>query len=132
MSASLVDISGWLYILISGLKINVLLPVSLISKLPFRAKLLITTIIAIIIYYPLAKFSLILENLGINTSNIPISSYKKSSFYTMKTDALDRFGTRLEHRFTKTDIQKMMEKSGLKNIKFNNTMPYWVAVGEKK
>ena len=104
----------------------------IISKLPFRAKLYITTIIALIIYYPLAKFSSILEISGFNTSNIPISSYKNSSFYTMKTDALDRFGTRLEHRFTKTDIQKMMEKSGLKNIKFNNTMPYWVAVGEKK
>ena len=28
--------------------------------------------------------------------------------------------------------KKMMEKSGLVNIKFSNTPPYWVAVGIKK
>ena len=50
----------------------------------------------------------------------------------MRTDALDRFGTRLEHRFTKKEIVNMMEKSGLTNIKFSENSPYWVAVGKKK
>ena len=50
----------------------------------------------------------------------------------MKTDALDRFGTRLEHRFTKKEILEMMEESGLTNIKFSNSIPFWVAVGVKK
>ena len=49
----------------------------------------------------------------------------------MQTDSLDRFGTRLEHRFTKTEILDMMENAGLINIKFNEKSPYWVAVGEK-
>ena len=50
----------------------------------------------------------------------------------MKTDSLDRFGTRLEQRFTKNEIYKMMKVSGLINIKFSEKSPYWVAVGIKK
>ena len=62
---------------------------------------------------------------------MPISSYKDVSFYTMKTDALDRFGTKLEKRFTKTEISEMMKEADLKNIKFSDKSPFWVAVGEK-
>ena len=76
--------------------------------------------------------SYFIEKLGYDVSNIPISSYKNCSFYTMKTDALDRFGTRLEHRFTKKEILKMMEEAGLINIKFSEKTPFWVAVGVKK
>ena len=104
----------------------------LISKSPFKIKLLITTLIAITVYLPLARTSLLLSKMGFDISNFPISFYSRSSLYTMKTDALDRFGTRLEHRFTKIEIVNMMEKSGLTNIKFSEKTPYWVAVGEKK
>ena len=50
----------------------------------------------------------------------------------MKTDALDRFGTKLEHRFTKNEIRTMMEESGLYKISFSTGVPYWVATGLKK
>lgn len=103
----------------------------IISKLPFIIKLPLTKIIAIFIYFPFAKLSLLLSKLGLDVSNIPISAYKYNSLYTMKTDALDRFGTRLEHRFTKIEIENMMKESGLINIKFSEKSPYWVAVGEK-
>ena len=49
----------------------------------------------------------------------------------MRTDALDRFGTQLEQRFTRNEIKNMMEKAGLENIKFSDSKPYWVAVGFK-
>ena len=98
---------------------------------PFKLKILITTLIALFIYWPLARLSYFFEKLGYDISNMPISSYKDVSFYTMKTDALDRFGTKLEKRFTKTEILEMMERSGLKNIKFRDNPPFWVAVGEK-
>ena len=103
-----------------------------ISKLPFQFKLILTKLIAIIIYLPLARASLYLEKLGLNVKNIPISSYRFSSLYTMKTDALDRFGTKLEKRFTKEEIKELMVSSGLINIKFSDKAPYWVALGEKK
>ena len=72
-----------------------------ISKLPFQLKLYLTKLIAISIYLPLARTAFFLEKLGLNVQNIPISSYRFSSLYTMKTDSLDRFGTKLEQRFTK-------------------------------
>jgi hypothetical protein len=50
----------------------------------------------------------------------------------MLTDALDRFGTRLEHRFTKDEIQSMMKISGLESITFSDSTPYWVALGFKQ
>ena len=105
---------------------------NMISKLPFKFKIYITKIIAFLVYFPLARLSLFLEIIGININNIPLSYYRRSSLYTMKTDSLDRFGTRLEQRFTKNEIYKMMKVSGLINIKFSEKSPYWVAVGIKK
>jgi hypothetical protein len=49
----------------------------------------------------------------------------------MRTDALDRFGTRLEQRFTKAEIESMMRRAGLQNIEFSAGTPYWCAVGTK-
>ena len=103
----------------------------LISKLPFYAKYVLSNIIALVVYYPLARFSYLLEKMGVNIKNIPLSEYRAKSFYTMRTDALDRFGTRLEHRFTKVEIKNMMEKAGLINIQFSDIAPYWCAIGIK-
>ncbi len=103
----------------------------LISILPNFLKLFITKIIALLIYYPLARISLLLEKLGFNVEDFPLSAYKDKSFYTMKTDSFDRFATRLEQRFSKKEIEQMMEEAGLKNIVFNESIPYWVAVGQK-
>jgi len=104
----------------------------LISRLPNRIKLIFTNIIATFIYYPIARFSLILEKLKIPVNFIPLSYYRNLSFYTMKTDSRDRFGTPLEKRFSKKEIQIMLEDAGLNNIEFSNRAPYWCAVGYKK
>ena len=88
--------------------------------------------LAIFVYFPLARLSRELEARGVSVQNIPLSSYGKKSFYTMRTDALDRFGTRLEHRFTKQQIVQMMENAGLTNIRFGDQSPYWCAVGYKE
>ena len=45
-----------------------------------------------------------------------------------RTDALDRFGTRLERRFTKAEMHKLMEEAGLENITFSTTS-FWTAIG---
>jgi SAM-dependent methyltransferase len=103
-----------------------------ICRLPFRLKLFLTQIIAATIYYPLARFTLFLQAIGLNVSNLPLSDYKNKTFNFMLTDALDRFGTRLEHRFTKNEIRGMMKSSGLESIRFSDSTPYWVAVGFKQ
>ena len=50
----------------------------------------------------------------------------------MRTDALDRFGTRLEQRFTKKEIYSMMIDAGLTDIEFSKDIPFWTALGFKK
>jgi len=103
----------------------------LISKFPFKIKLACTKMIAISIYYPLARFALIAEKFNFNVENWLLSSYRHSSLYTMYTDSLDRFGTQLEHRFTKNEINVMLEKAGFTQIQFSNETPYWCAIGYK-
>jgi hypothetical protein len=100
--------------------------------MPYKMRYLTSQIIAILVYLPLAMIAKMLEALKLNVSNIPLSAYRHNSFYTMRTDALDRFGTRLEQRFSKVEIIKMMEISGLDGIKFSNQTPYWCAVGIRK
>ena len=48
----------------------------------------------------------------------------------MRTDALDRFGTKLEKRFTKIEIEQMMTNAGLERITFS-TRSFWTALGFK-
>ena len=103
----------------------------IIASLPFQIRYLLSQLIAFFVYWPLARISLCLNKAGINVDNIPLNSYKSLSFYTMRTDALDRFGTLIEKRFSKEEITEMMLKSGLKNIVFSSTKPYWCAVGIK-
>lgn len=103
-----------------------------ISLLPSPIKNTLTDLIAIFVYFPLARLSLVLESLKVNNNHIPLSFYKNSSFYTMRTDSRDRFGTPLEQRFTKNEIYQMMSSSGLENISFSDGMPFWCAVGTKR
>ena len=103
-----------------------------IAKLPTAIKHLIAEVIAFTVYFPLARTAYLLEKLGLNVSAFPLSIYRDKSFYTMRTDALDRFGTRLEHRFSKKQIEEMLTEAGLENIRFSDEMPFWCAVGRKR
>ena len=104
----------------------------LICFLPFNIKKLFTDFLALLIYYPLAKLSYVIDKFGIKTSSMPLSFYKNKSFYTMRTDSLDRFGTKLEKRFTKSEIENLLSMSGFKDIKFSEKTPFWVATCRKK
>jgi hypothetical protein len=102
-----------------------------VSALPFKVKLFISQLIALSIYWPLSRISFVLEKMGKNVSNIPLSDYRNKPIYFLRTDALDRFGTELEKRFTKSEIEKMLLEVGFTNIKFSDSTPYWVAVATK-
>lgn len=103
-----------------------------ISRLPFVLRYWVSQAIAFIVYLPLARLSALLEKCGVDVGNFPLSSYRRRSFYSMRTDALDRFGTRLEKRFSRGQIEEMMINAGLRDIRFREGMPYWCAVGFKK
>lgn len=101
------------------------------SQSPYSIKYGASQLIALVIYLPLARLSLLLQACKLNVHNIPLSSYRNKSFYTMRTDALDRFGTRLEQRFTRHEISQMMQRAGLINIRFCDHAPYWCVIGYK-
>jgi ubiquinone/menaquinone biosynthesis C-methylase UbiE len=100
-----------------------------VSKMPFRLKAAIADLSAALIYWPLARTARLAERLGFNIAKWPLSAYSLRSYYTMRTDALDRFGTRLEHRMKRAEIEAMMEAAGLRDIRFSDSLPYWCAVG---
>jgi len=103
-----------------------------ISKLPKFLKFLICDVIALIVYYPFARFVLLSEKFDLMFKNFPLHFYRSKSFYSMRTDARDRFGTPLEKRFSKKEIHKMMQISGLEKIMFRKNAPFWTAIGYKK
>ena len=103
----------------------------LVSRMPHSLRFGVSQIFAATVYFPLARTAKILEKSGAGVESFPLSQYRKNSFYTMRTDALDRFGTRLEKRFTKKEIQEMMENAGLENITFSETS-FWTGVGFKR
>ena len=80
----------------------------------------------------MAKISFFLDKCNFNVKNIPLSYYKNLSFYTMRTDSRDRFGTYLEKRYSKEQIKTMLKKAGLNRIKFSKSAPFWCAIGFKK
>lgn len=104
----------------------------LICRLPFGPRKTVTSVIAAAVYWPLARASRLAERAGLDTSNIPLNAYRQATFYTMRTDALDRFGTRLEHRFSRAQIERMMRDAGLEKIRFHDREPFWVACGKRK
>lgn len=104
----------------------------LVSRMPHGARYVMSQVIAGFVYWPLARAAKLAEILGFNVTNFPLSPYRDCGFYVMRTDALDRFGTRLEQRFTKMEIKTMMESAGLENIRFSEDIPFWCAVGYKK
>jgi hypothetical protein len=99
--------------------------------LPAAAKSKVTDAIAALVYWPLARLAAALSALGVNPAALPLSYYRNKSFYTMRTDSRDRFGTPLEQRFTKAEIIAMMTSAGLRDIVVSPSEPYWVACGIK-
>ena len=102
-----------------------------ICKMPYWLRYGLSQVIGFFVYFPLARCASLLEKIGANVESFPLSYYRHRSLYVILNDALDRFGTRLEHRFTREQIKEMMEEAGLEKIKFRETAPYWCALGYK-
>jgi SAM-dependent methyltransferase len=103
-----------------------------ISKLPHGARYVASQVIAGTVYWPVARLARLAETFGVSAARaaaMPLGFYRHLSFYTMRTDALDRFGTALEQRYTKAQILRLMELAGLTDVVFSDESPYWCAVG---
>lgn len=104
-----------------------------ISRLPLGVKKLVCDIIAAVVYLPLVSSARFFNKVGMKSfaKKIPLADYSNKAFFVMRNDALDRFGTRLEQRFTKQQVEEMMRLSGLTEIVISNGTPYWHGVGKK-
>jgi SAM-dependent methyltransferase len=98
-----------------------------ICRLPFFLRYALSQVIALLVYWPLARAAKYLPV----PDSWPLKFYADRSFYVMRTDALDRFGTKLEKRFTKQQIQMMLEGAGLRDVLFSESDPFWVCVTRK-
>lgn len=103
-----------------------------ISKMPTAIKKLVCDLIALLVYAPFVGLAYLLKSFGISIwKKIPLSYYVGKSYFVIRNDALDRFGTPLEQRFSKLQIEEMMESAGLTDVQFSNHPPYWHAIGKK-
>jgi len=104
-----------------------------ISRLPKKFKLVLADFIALTIYLPLATISRILEKFEISVDLVPLHHYKDLSFHVMRNDALDRFGTTLEQRFSQAEIVQMLTSAGFtqKSIRFSSEEPFWTFSANK-
>lgn len=104
---------------------------AIVSKLPLSLRHLVCDAVAIGVYWPFARLAKMVEAIGVNPEFMPLAFYREKSVYTLRTDALDRFGTGLEKRFTRHEITEVLETAGFSNVQFSPRMPYWVALAYK-
>lgn len=105
-----------------------------VSKMPSKMKKMVCNVLAVVLYMPFVGLCRLLKKIGVPKrirQNIPLQSYEDQSFYVIRNDTLDRFGTPLEQRFSRKQIQNMMMEAGLTEIIFSENSPYWHAVGKK-
>ncbi len=100
-----------------------------ISRLPHPLRVAISQTIAVQVYWPLARGARLIVTEGRRA--LPLSYYADKSFYVMRTDAYDRFCTRLEKRFTRGGIEQMLARAGFVDVRFSEGEPFWCAVGIK-
>jgi SAM-dependent methyltransferase len=103
------------------------------SRLPQPALVALSTVIAIVVYYPLARAARIVNALGQHrlARSLPLNFYADLSFQIMRNDSLDRFGTELEKRYTKSAVRTMLLDVGLTSVVVSDGPPFWHAVGRR-
>ena len=103
----------------------------IVSRLPFALRYPASQLLAFTIYWPFARSAWLMDRLGLLPSGWPLAYYRDKPLYVLRTDALDRFGTRLEQRFSRTEITAMLEQAGFGEIHFSDRAPYWCVVGTR-
>ncbi|MDB5222727.1 MAG: Class SAM-dependent methyltransferase [Chitinophagaceae bacterium] len=105
----------------------------MVSSLPAKIKKVICDILAAVIYLPMVLLVRFFYFIGLKKigAKMPLSPYKNKSFFVLRNDALDRFGTKLEQRFSREEVIEMMKNAGLDNIIVGHTAPFYRAVGRK-
>jgi ubiquinone/menaquinone biosynthesis C-methylase UbiE len=105
----------------------------MISRMPPDLKKFTCDVLAVLIYWPLSRFAGLLHKINLHklAKKIPLEPYYNKPFYNLRNDCLDRFGTKLEQRFLRSEVEEMMLEAGLVDIKFGEQSAFWHAVGKR-
>ncbi|MBK9533041.1 MAG: class I SAM-dependent methyltransferase [Chitinophagaceae bacterium] len=105
----------------------------IISRMPAGLKRFTCDVLAVVIYWPLSRFAGLLHKMNLHrlAKKIPLEPYHNKPFYNLRNDCLDRFGTKLEQRFLRSEIEAMMTGAGLTDIRFGEQSAFWHAVGKR-
>jgi SAM-dependent methyltransferase len=98
----------------------------IVSALPGFIKRPVCDLIAFAVYMPLVVVARLVTVVSPGVgSRLPLAFYRDKSLQVMRNDALDRFGTPLEQRFSRKRIEEMLLKAGLCEIRVSDHPPYW-------
>lgn len=98
-----------------------------VSRLPFRVRLWVTGTTAALVYWPLARVARATGRVAPGVATlIPLAFYRDKPFAVMRNDALDRLGTRTEHRFRRDEVEAMLHHAGCQDLVFSDQEPFWV------
>ena len=89
--------------------------------------------LAVTTYMPVIGAGRLLRSLGMKkaAAGLPLAEYQDRSFFVIRNDAMDRYGTTFDQRFSKEEVIDMMKKSGLTDIIVSPISPFYHAVGRK-
>lgn len=142
-AASMVKKNGWLLLYIyysldnRGFFFRFIFGMSdlvrrVVSKLPRALKFFVCEGIAIFVYLPFLLLTRLVRLFGGNAwRKVPLAYYVDKPWKVIRNDALDRFGTPLEKRFSKEEIASMLREAGMQDIRFSEEEPYWHVVARK-
>lgn len=103
-----------------------------VSRLPFRLRLWVSESVALLVYWPLARTARTVSHFAPDRAElIPLAFYRDKPLAVMRNDALDRFGTRVEHRFSRDQIGALLRDAGCCDIVFSEAAPYWVTIARR-
>ena len=107
---------------------------NMVSKMPSGLKKFSCDLLAVTTYMPVICVGRLLRSIKMEkaAARMPLAQYQDKSFFVIRNDALDRYGTTLEQRFSKAEVISMMEKSGLTDIIVSPISPFYHAVGRRK
>lgn len=106
----------------------------IIVRFPPRLKRLVCDLLAVVVYMPFILWVRFLIAIGFKNlaMKMPLSAYHNKSFFIIRNDSLDKFGTSLEQRFSKQQVEELMVNCGLEDIVISSGTPLYHTVGRKK
>lgn len=104
-----------------------------VCRLPARPKAIVCDILAVLIYMPFVLWVRFLVLIGLRSvaKKMPLAAYNNKSFFIIRNDSLDKFGTTLEQRFSKKEVEALMKSCGLEDVVISEGTPYYHSVGRK-